>query len=306
MATLVWTVMFVLPGDPARLLVGRGADPQALAQVRADLGLDQPAWRQYGGFLARLLRGDLGESYVQRRPVRAILAERAWPSIVLAAAAIAVALAVGVAGGAASAARPHGPLDRSIFLGSLVGLAVPVFWLGIMLRLVFASVVPVLPVRGYVAGDAEPARLLGIDALRMPDLRHLILPCLTLAAFSAGYFLRVVRASLLEVLGQEFIRAARARGLSRAAALVRHGLSHALAPLTTVAGVQLAGLIGGAIATEMIFDWPGLGTALLHGIGMRDMPVVAGVVIFLTFAFVIVNLLVDLSYAWLDPRVRTG
>ncbi|MGD8376778.1 MAG: ABC transporter permease [Acidobacteriota bacterium] len=306
MATVVWVVMFVLPGDPARMIAGRTADEPTLQEVRRQLGLDQPAWKQYGLYLTRLARGDLGRSYLQDRPVARILGERAWPSIFLSLSAIGLALAVGVIGGTASAVRPGRSLDRGVFLASLAGIAIPVFWLGIMLRLIFSSWLHLLPVRGYTRGDAAAARLFGLDLLPMPDPEHLILPCLTLAAFSAGYFIRVVRASLLEVQGEEFLRTARAKGLSRRTALIRHALRHAMVPLATVAGVQLAGLMGGAIATEMIFDWPGLGTALLQGISMRDMPVVSGVVMLLTVLFVIVNLGVDVLYAWLDPRIRTS
>jgi len=304
MATLVWVVMFFLPGDPARLLVGKTADPQALEAIRDDLGLNDPYPVQYVRYLGRLARLDLGHSYREDRPMRDILLERAWPSAVLAFAAIGIALLLGLAGGVLSALRPGGLADRLILIASLGGIAVPVFWLGIMLRMIFASWLGWLPVSRYTAGDGPPASLLGLSFLPMPDLAHLVLPALTLSAFSAGFFVRVVRATLLEVLGEDFIRTARAKGLSRWTVILRHALSHALVPLTTIAGVQLAALMGGAIATEIIFDWPGLGRALLQGITMRDMPVVSGCVIFLTFVFVLVNLVVDIAYAWLDPRVR--
>lgn len=304
MATLVWAVMFLLPGDPARLLAGKTVDEATLEQIRQDLGLDRPYLAQYTAFVGRLARLDLGRSYHQDRPVREILLQRAWPSAVLALTSMGIALVLGVAGGALGSLRPNRTADRLILMASLAGIAVPVFWLGIMLRMIFASWLRWLPVSRYTAGDAPPAQLLGLDFLPMPDASHLILPAVTLSAFSAGYFVRIVRSSLLEILGEDFIRTARAKGLSRERVLVRHALSHALIPLTTVAGVQLATLMGGAIATEIIFDWPGLGTVLLQGILMRDMPVVSGCVIFLTLVFVLVNLLVDLGYAWLDPRVR--
>jgi ABC-type dipeptide/oligopeptide/nickel transport system permease component len=304
MATLVWVVMILLPGDPALLMAGRGADPRVLDAIRADFELDRPRLVQYVSYLTRLLRLDLGTSYVQERPVREILLERAWPSAVLAFASMGIALLVGIAGGVLSAMHPDGKRDRLILLASLGGVAVPVFWLGILLRMVFASWLGWLPVSRYTAGDRPPALLFGMEWLKMPDPAYLILPALTLAAFSAGYFVRVVRASLLDVLSEDFVRTARAKGLSRWTVLQRHALSHGLAPLATVAGLQLASLMGGAIATEFIFDWPGMGSTLLQGIQNRDLPVVSGCVIFLTLLFVLVNLAVDLGYAWLDPRLR--
>ena len=304
MATLVWVLMFLLPGDPARLLAGKTVDEMTLEAIRQDLGLDRSYAAQYAGYLGRLARLDLGTSYYQNRPVQEIVLQGAWPSAVLGLTAFALALLIGIAGGTLASLRPQRAADHAILLGSLLGIAVPVFWLGIMLRMVFTSWLGWLPVSRYTAGDAPPAQLLGFDALPMPDPSHLVLPALTLSAFSAGYFIRVMRASLLDVLGEDFIRTARAKGLSRERVLIRHALSQALVPLTTVAGVQLATLIGGAIATEIIFDWPGLGTVLLHAIRARDMPVVSGCVVFLTLVFVVVNLLVDLGYAWLDPRVR--
>jgi peptide/nickel transport system permease protein len=306
MATLVWVVMILLPGDPAVLMAGRGADPRVVEAIREDFQLDRPHAVQYVHYMGRMLRLDLGRSYVEGRPVREILLERVWPSAVLALASLGIALLVGVLGGVLSATRPQRARDRLILLASLGGVAVPVFWLGILLRMVFASWLGWLPVSRYTAGDRPPALLLGLEALPMPDAVYLVLPALTLAAFSAGYFIRIVRAALLDVVSEDFVRTARAKGLSRWTVLRRHALAHALAPLATVAGLQLASLMGGAIATEIIFDWPGLGTTLLQGILMRDLPVVSGCVIFLTGVFVLVNLLVDLGYAWLDPRLRTA
>ena len=305
MATLVWIVMFLLPGDPARMVAGKGADPAVVEQIQKEYGLDLPAWQQYVHFLGKLVRFDL-HSYSERRPVSEILGEAAFPSVVLALSAIAVALLLGTAGGCAAAARRGRGLDRLVLGGSLLAVAIPVFWLGLMLRLVLAEWLHWFPISRYTQGDRPGALLFGLELLELPDPQHLVLPCLTLAGFSIGYFARVVRSSLLEVLGEDFIRTARAKGLARGQVLIRHALSHALVPLVTIAGVQLAGLIGGAIATEFIFDWPGLGKALLDGIKSRDLPLITGVVLFLTFSFVLVNLLVDLTYAWLDPRVRTS
>jgi len=305
MATLVWVVMFVLPGDPARVILGPTADPQLIDEVRREWGLDLPRSHQYLFYLGRLGRLHLFRSYIQGRPVLDIVLEGAWPSAVLAVTAIGLALILGVAAGLAAARRPHGALDRVLLTLSLGGLAVPVFWLGLVLRMVFASWLQWLPVSSYTPGGAPAARLLGLAWLPLPHLPHLVLPAVTLSAFSAGYFARIVRAALLEALGEDFIRTARAKGLSPGRVLRRHALAHALLPLATVAGVQLATLMGGAIATEIIYAWPGLGSILLLAIQNRDLPVVSGCVIFLTLVFVVVNLVVDLGYAWLDPRVRS-
>ncbi len=304
MATIAWVMMILVPGDPAQLLAGRGADPRVIEAIRHQYDLDQPRSTQYVRYMARLARFDLGRSYVEDRPVREILMERIWPSAILGAASMGIALLLGILGGVVSAMRPERLGDRLILLASLGGLAVPVFWLGILLRMVFASWLGWMPVSRYTAGDRPPALLFGLDALPLPDPAYLVLPALTLAAFSAGYFVRIVRASLLDVLSEDFIRTARAKGLSRWSVLRRHALAHGLAPLATVAGLQLASLMGGAIATEIIFDWPGMGTTLLSGILKRDLPVVTGCTIFLTLIFVVANLLVDLCYAWLDPRLR--
>jgi peptide/nickel transport system permease protein len=306
MATLVWVVMILLPGDPARMMAGKIADPEVIQAIRDEYRLDDPYAVQYLTYLGRLLHFDLGKSYAWDRPVHEILLDHAWPSMVLTVTAMTIALVAGVAGGVLSAMRRGGAGDRLILGLSLAAIAIPVFWLGILLRMVFATGLGWLPISRYTIGDRPAALLFGLPALQLPDLAALILPALTLAAFSTGYFIRIVRASLLEVLSEDFIRTARAKGLPRWRVVARHALSHALAPLTTVAGLQFASLLGGAIATEIIFDWPGLGGALMSAIMRRDLPLVSGSVLFLTAVFVLVNLLVDLGYAWLDPRLRTS
>jgi peptide/nickel transport system permease protein len=304
MATLVWVVLIVLPGDPARGLLGQTATKEAIVALHQELGLDQPRAVQYFRYLARLARLDLHESLVEGRPVREILLERMWPSAVLAITAITLAVLLGLAGGIAAALRPGGLPDRAVLLLSLVGLAVPVFWMGILLRRLFSGALGWLPINGYTLQLAPAARLFGVRGLEMPDLPNLVLPALTLCAFSAGYFTRLVRTSLCETLTEDFIRTARAKGVPTGRLVLQHALGSALAPLATAAGVQVAMLFGGAIATEILFDWPGIGSALLEGIRSRDRALVSGCVLVLTLTFAVVNLCVDLLYGWLDPRAR--
>jgi peptide/nickel transport system permease protein len=304
MATLVWLVLVGLPGDPARGLLGQTATPEAIAALRHELGLDQSLAVQYGRYLARLARLDLHDSIVNQRPVSEILGERMWPSAVLALSAITLAVLLSLAGGIAAALRPRSLADRAILVFSLLGLAVPVFWMGILLRRLFSGALGWLPVNGYTLQLAPAARLFGLRALEMPDLPNLVLPALTLCAFSAGYFTRLVRTALCEALTEDFIRTARAKGVPTGSTVLRHALGYAVAPLATAAGVQVAMLFGGAIATEILFDWPGLGSALLDGIQSRDRALVSGCVLLLTLTFAVVNLGVDLLYGWLDPRAR--
>jgi peptide/nickel transport system permease protein len=304
MATLVWLVLIVLPGDPARGLLGQTATQEAIVALHQELGLDQPLAVQYLRYLARLARLDLHDSISDGRPVREILAERMWPSAVLATTAITLAVLLSLAGGIAAALRPGSLADRAILVFSLLGLAVPVFWMGILLRRLFSGVLGWLPVNGYTLQVAPAARLFGVPGLEMPDLPNLVLPALTLCAFSAGYFTRLVRTSLCEALTEDFIRTARAKGVPAGRTVLRHALGFAIAPLATAAGVQVATLFGGAIATEILFDWPGLGSALLDGIQSRDRALVSGCVLLLTLTFAVVNLGVDLLYGWLDPRAR--
>ena len=290
-ATIVFVLMFVVPGDPARLLMGQHGDEDTLSAIRHELGLDRPVHVQYVRFLGRLARGDLGMSYRQRRPVVEIIRERFPATLKLAAAGMTLAVLFGVAAGILAAAFRNTAMDWLVMVFSLTGISLPVFWLGMMLILVFAATLGWLPVGGYGSGG---------------DLRHLVLPAVALAAVSTGYIARMMRSSMLEVIGKDYIRTARAKGLTETAVILRHALRNAFIPVITVIGLNFAGLLGGAVATETVFAWPGLGRATVDAIRMRDLPVVEGCVIFLAFVFVVINLLVDLSYAWLDPRIHYG
>ncbi|MCE5273209.1 ABC transporter permease [bacterium] len=288
LASLVFVLMYLVPGDPARLMAGQHADEQTLSVLRHNLGLDRPLHVRYGMFLSGLARGDLGYSYRQRRPVTTVLAERFPATLRLALAALAIALVCGVGAGMLAAVHHGRAADFVVMLLSLGGISTPVFWLGMMLIVLFAGVLGWLPVGGY--GDGS--------------LRYLILPALSLSAISTGYFARITRAALLEVLRSDHVLAARARGLSEARILWSHSLRGAAVPLVTVIGTNLASLLGGAVATETVFAWPGVGRAIYDAILVRDLPVVEGGVILLAFLFVGSNLLIDLLYAWIDPRIR--
>jgi ABC-type dipeptide/oligopeptide/nickel transport system permease component len=298
-ATLVWWLLFVLPGDPARLIAGpRAPDPEVLSAVRREWGLDDPAPVQYVRYLGRLLRGDLGVSYAQERPVAAILRDHALPTLTLGAAALALAAIAGIGLGALAAWFRGRAIDLGVLVLALLGASTPVFWLGLLLILTFASWLRWLPATGY-----------GLDGFvlpiggRLPEWRHLVLPAVTLALVLTGGLARVTRSALLDVAGAESLRAARARGLSRLGIFVRHALRRALPPVVTVLGLQLAALFGGAVATEFVFAWPGVGKALVRAIALRDLPLVEGCVLLLTTAYVLGSLLVDLLLPLLDPRV---
>jgi ABC-type dipeptide/oligopeptide/nickel transport system permease component len=302
-ATLVWLLLFALPGDPARLIAGsRAVDPEILREVRAEWGLDEPAPAQYARYIARLLRGDLGISYAQGRPVAAILGDYALPTLTLGLAALLLAAVVGIGLGTLAAWFRGRAIDLGVLLLALVGASTPVFWLGLILILTFASWLRWLPVTGYGFDGV----VLPFVGARLPEWRHLVLPALTLALVLAGALARVTRAALLDVAGAESLVAARARGLSRPGVFLRHALRRALPPVVTVLGLQLASLFGGAVATEFVFAWPGLGKALVRAIALRDLPLVEGCVLVLTAAYVFASLLVDLSLPLLDPRVGEG
>jgi len=298
--TLVWVLMIALPGDPARLIAGgQSADPAIVGAIRAEWGLDRPMPVQFAAYLGRLLRGDLGTSYLQGRPVAAVIGDHLVPTLVLAVAATLLAAAGGVTLGCLAAAR-RGRLTDALVLGaSLLGASAPVFWIGLLLIVLFASRLHWLPVAGY---GLDGAVIPGIGA-RLPEWDHLVLPAATLALVSMGAIARVTRAALLDTAAAAFATTARARGASRLRVFLKHGLRNALVPVVTVLGLNLAGLLGGAVATEYVFAWPGLGKAMVRAIALRDLPVVEGCVLVLTLIYVLASLAVDLLYPVLDPRL---
>jgi peptide/nickel transport system permease protein len=313
---LVFFMLHSAGGDPATLMLGSRADPDAIAELRAELGLDRPLWVQYVDFLSGAVRGDFGRSYRSNSPVVAEIAARFPATIELAVAAMGIAVVVGVAVGTVAAVRRHTVFDYLSSAGVLLGISIPTFWLGIILIIVFGLWLRWLPISGRVDPrlGADPSvpfltvtsLLQGNWAVAGDAFRHLILPALTLAAWPAAIVARMTRASLLESLGQDYARTARGKGLPERLIVVRHAARNALLPVLTVVGLEFGTLLGGAVVTETIFAWPGLGQLTVAAIGARDYQVIQGVVVLLAAVFVVLNLMVDVLYAVLDPRIRYG
>ena len=293
---VIFMVLHLSPGDPVEIMLGSQATQDDRDRLRRDLGLDQPLPVQYAHWLGQVVRGDLGRSLWMKRPVLAEVLGRFKATLVLTGTALVLSTVAGIALGVASASRPHSVLDRTSTVASLFGASMPSFWLGIVLMVVFALRLGWLPASGmYAPYDGGDLRDL---------LAHLALPAVTLAAASVTIVARLTRAAMLETLGQDYIRTARAKGVMERAVVLRHGLKNALIPIVTVVGVQAGYLLGGAVLTETVFAWPGVGTLMVQGILARDFPLVQGCVLVVALSFVLVNLAVDLLYAWLDPRIR--
>lgn len=293
---VVFLVLQLAPGDPAEIMLGPEATQAELNRLRADLGLTEPLPVQYARWLGLVARGDLGRSFWTRRPVLPEVLDRFQATLVLTGTGLLLSTILGIALGIASATRPNSLLDRVSAMASLFGASMPVFWLGIVLMVVFALWLGWLPASGmyapYGRGDLEDL------------LAHLVLPALTIAAASTTIVARLTRSTMLDVLGQDYVRTARAKGLGEVRVVARHGLQNALIPVVTMVGVQVGYLLGGAVLTETVFAWPGVGTLMLQAILQRDFPLVQGCVLVVALTFVLVNLVVDLLYAWLDPRIR--
>ena len=285
---LVFVLNAVALGDPARAMLGQRGDPELIAQIRKEYALDRPLWVQYATWMGRLVQGNLGRSYHQQRPVGDVIAERFPATFRLAVAATAIAVAAGLGMGIAAALRPGSALDHLLMGAAVIGISTPVFWLGLMLSLLFAVWLGWLPVSGY--GDGA--------------LANLVLPALTLGALHTGTIARMTRSSLLEVIRQDYVQAARAKGLGEITVIGKHALKNALIPVVTVIGIGLADLLVGAPLTETVFAWPGLGRMLVAAVGQRDLPVVMGAVLVFAVIYVLGSLLVDLAYLVIDPRIR--
>jgi ABC-type dipeptide/oligopeptide/nickel transport system permease component len=283
---LVFGIMKMVPGDVAQVLVGTEGTAEDVENIRHTLGLDQPVYVQYGLFLEHLVQGDLGRSAVTRRPVADEIGSRIRPTAELALTAFAIALVVGLSTGIVSATRQYTLWDNLATLIALVGVSMPIFWLGLMLTLLFSVSLRWLP----SSGAGTPAQL--------------VLPAVALGAASSAIIARQTRSGLLEVLNQDYVRTARAKGLVESAVVLRHALKNALIPTVTVVGLQVGYLLGGAVLTETVFARPGLGRLLVDSIASRDIAVVQATIMLLSVVFVLVNLIVDLLYVQLDPRIR--
>jgi ABC-type dipeptide/oligopeptide/nickel transport system permease component len=287
-ATLVFSLIHLVPGDPVQAMLGDSATAQDVADLRARLGLDKPLHVQYGTFLKQLARGDLGTSLRTNQPVVRSIADRMPATFELAGAAMLFAMMVAIPLGIIAAVRAGTSVDHAATTLALVGISVPNFWLGPLLAIVFSVVLGWFP----VSGRGTPA--------------HLVLPAITLGAPLAAVLARMTRASLIEELREPYVVAARARGVSRASAILRHAFRNSLIPIVTVLGLQMGAVLTGAVITETIFAWPGVGRLLIQSINFRDYPLVQGCVLLIAATYVGVNLLTDLAYGLLDPRIRYG
>jgi peptide/nickel transport system permease protein len=293
----VFSMLHTAPGDPAELLLGPFASQEQIARVSAELGLDRPIAVQFVKWFGNVLQGDLGRSYTLRLPVLQEVTRKYGATLLLAVAAVIISSAVGVSAGVVAAVKRGTPTDGFVMVLALVGLSVPVFWLGMILIVLFAVRTPLFPVGGMVTPG---------DGGLTDHLRHLALPAATLGAANAGYLARFVRSSLIEVLGEDYVRTAVAKGIPRRAVVLKHALRNVMVKVVTVQGVQFGYLLGGAVLTETVFSWPGIGTLMLQAILSRDFPLVQGAVLVVSVSFIVVNALVDLAYGMIDPRVRYG
>ncbi|MFN2566843.1 MAG: ABC transporter permease [Gemmatimonadaceae bacterium] len=282
---VAFLLLYVAPGDPVMAMVGERADPETIARLRRELRLDDPIHTQFAHYVGGVARGDLGRSYITNRPIQRDILERFPKTLQLAGAAMLLASVIGITLGILSARRPGGIIDR-IGLGiAYLGVSFPVFWVGLLLILLFAVTLRVLPPSGF------------------GGWQYLILPALALGMRSIAFLARMTRSAMLDALGSDFVRTARAKGLAERTVVTRHALRNALIPIITVLGLDFGSYLTGSILTETIFSWPGLGRYVVNAIARRDLPAIQGSVLFLSAVFVMVNLITDLAYAKADPRV---
>ncbi len=313
---LVFAFLHLIPGDPALVLLGDRANPDQVAALRERMGLNEPLPLQYLSFLGSLVRFDLGESIFTGIPIWDEIRLR-WPATFeLSVSAMLIALLLGIPAGVIAAVRKNSLIDNLTMSGSLLGVSMPVYWLGLLLVYLFAVNLQWLPPSGRIGIEAgynfEPitgffifdALVQGNFAALKNILAHLLLPAVTLSTIPLAILARITRSAMLEVLSQDYIRTARAKGLLELFVIGKHALKNAMLPVVTIVGLEFGTLLGGAILTETIFSWPGIGKWIYEGILQRDYPVVQGGVVFVALVFVLVNLIVDISYAFLDPRIQ--
>ncbi len=288
--TVTFILMYVVPGDPVLAIAGERYDQATLEEMRREMGLDKPLYIQYFNYIKDLLFFDLGRSFVTRRPVSDAIAERFPRTLLLAFSAMFLAVIVGVTGGTLSAWKRFPWLGNSLMTISLIGVSIPVFWLGLLLMYIFAIKLSILPPSGYGGGS----------------LKYLILPAVTLSFASMATVARVTRSGFLDVLRKDFVKTARAKGIKDRVIITKHVMRNAIIPVITIVGTDFGSYLSGSVLTESIFGWPGLGRYIVQAILKRDFPVIQGGVLFMAMVFVLVNLLVDISYLIIDPRVRRG
>ncbi len=313
-SVIVFSFVHLIPGDPATAMLRENAPPEVAARIRLQLGLDKPLYEQYLISMNRIVHGDLGESLVTHIPVASELLRRFPATVELAVSAMLIAILIGIPLGILSAVRRNTWIDTLSMFGALLGVSIPIFWLGLMVSMLFGVQLHWLPFQSRAGVDTTIASTTGfylIDTLLSGDMnafedvvRHLVLPAFVLATVPMSILARMTRASMLESLGQDYIRTAHAKGLRERAVVLRHALKNAMLPIVTVIGLNTGALLSGAILTESIFSWPGIGRWLYDEIQLRDYPVIQGTILFIAVIYVSVNLLVDLSYAYLDPRIH--
>jgi peptide/nickel transport system permease protein len=290
--TVTFLLMYVVPGDPARIMMGARADENTVRAIRAELGLDDPLPVQYGRFLLRAVKGDLGRSYFTNREVSGEILRRVPATAILGLAAMLIAVVAGIFVGVVSAVRPYSLLDQSSMVLALVGISMPVFFLGLLLAWIFGYLLGWLPISGYMEN--------------LSQVKYLVLPALALAASPLALIARLTRSNMLEVLREDYVRTARAKGLNERIVIFKHGLKNALNPILTASSQSLAAVIAGAFFVEFIFNWPGIGLLAITSIHNYDFPMIQGTVLFAAAVFIVINILVDVGYGLLDPRVKLG
>jgi peptide/nickel transport system permease protein len=293
---ITFGLLWLVPGDPASMFLDASATAEALDRVRRELGLDRPFLLRMGDWYWRLLQGDLGRSLLLNRSVTSAIYERLPVTLSLTALAFFFAVLMGVTAGVLAAVRHGKAADQGIMTLALLGLSIPEFWLGLVLIWVVAVLLPIFPAGDYVEFAKSPLQW----------ARHMALPTFTLACVQMGFVARMTRSSMLEVLGQDFVRTARAKGLPEPYLVIRHGLANAMVPIVTVMGIMVGALLGGAVVVEQVFSIPGMGRLIIGAVLSRDFPVIQGGLLFLALIYLGVNIVVDLLYAVIDPRVRLG
>jgi len=302
---LCFTLIHIAPGDPAEVIAGEmgGATEEMMAEIRKLYGLDQPFHVQLGSYLLNVLQGDLGYSFYFDQPVTDLILEKLGASLLLVISALLLAIFLGTFLGVVAARKPNGFLSHCVTVLALIGYAAPVFWTAIILLILFASVIPIFPASGGMYDVTGPPGTLN----RVLDvLHHMVLPVVTLSTIYLAFYSRLARASMLDVLGSDYIRTARAKGLAELVVVYKHALRNAVLPVVTFAGLQFAQLMSGAVLVEAVYSWPGLGTLAFESLLRRDTPTLLGILFFSSLVVIIANLLTDLAYRLIDPRIRGG
>jgi len=302
--TLNFLLIQLSPGDPAEVIAGEmgGATAEMLADIRAEYGLDKPVHTQLGIYLSRMVRGDLGYSFFYNTPVTELIFRRLGPTLLLVLTSLLIAIVVGTFFGVLASRNPKGIFSSAVTVFSMIGYSLPVFWTAMMLVILFALVIPIFPVSDMidVRFDGGPlARIINIAY-------HLILPSFTLAIIYLAQYSRLSRASMLEVMGADYVRTARAKGLVERNIIFKHALRNAVLPVITVAGLQFGAVISGAVLVETVFNWPGLGTLAFDSILRRDYPTLMGILLFSSIMVIVANIITDLIYQFVDPRIKLG